>query len=250
MSVRLILNPVLKYMQWDYAPKKGGSKSTSETRSTSRTAINEDFQPVVDQGLSDLKSMYDQGKLGQVAGESELQQMVFDRAESSLDRGMEVMDSARSTYEDAMRGTGLFDELDIEGIKQATIDEARLESGLMDDQIAKAGLLGSARSRIAAGDQEAQMANALAELEFNQRNLVQERAMWGADSMMTSGTGEATLLQGYAGLGDMQRQIEQEMLDADAKGLENYLAGMQVFTPLMTETVQESRTKQKQKQGK
>lgn len=250
MTVRQILNPVLRYTQWDFAPRKGGSSSTSTTKSSSRTAINEDFKPIVDQGLNDLKAMYDSGALGRVAGESEIQSMVFDRAEESLDRGLEVMDLARGTYEDAMAGTGLFDELDIDALKQASIDQARLESGLVNDQIAKSGLLGSSRASIAAGDREAQMANALAELEFNQRNLVQERAMWGADSMMNSGTGEVNLLQGYAGLGDMQRGIEQELLDADAKGLENYLAGMQVFTPLMTSTVQESQTQQNSKQGK
>ena len=246
-----MLHPALRYMNhWEVAPRKGGSKSTSTSKSTSRTAINKDFQPVVDQGLNDLKSMYDSGKLGQVAGPSDIQQIVFDRAEGALDKGLDVMDTARSTYEDAMSGTGLFDQLDIGELERAAIDQAQLESGLMDDQIAKAGLLGSARSQIVAGDREAQMANALAQLKFDQRNLVQERAMWGADSMMQSGTGEANLLQGYAGLGEMQRGIEQELLDADAKALENYLAGMQVFTPLMTETVQESTTKQKSKQGK
>lgn len=241
-----LLNPVMRYMNsWEVAPRKG-PESTSTTNSSAGTKINKDFKPVVDQGIADLKAMYDSGALGQVADTSELQQMVFDRAEGSLDRGMEVMDSARSTYEDAMAGTGIFDPADTAALKQAAMDQARLEMGLQNDQVAKAGLLGSSRAAVMAGDREAQMANAFAQFDYDAHNLVQERAMWGADSMMNSGQGEAALLDAYLNIGNVQRDIEQEMLDADAKGLENYLAGMQVFTPLMTEQTSKSKTVQKQ----
>lgn len=164
---------------WEIAPRKGGSKSESTSTSTSRTAINKDFQPIVNQGLHDLKSMYDSGKLGEVADVSDIQQVVFDRAEDSLDKGMDVMDLARSTYQDAMDGTGLFNPVEIDEMERAAIDQAQLEFGLNNDEIAKSGLLGSSRATIMAGDQEAQMANALAKLKYDQKNLVQERAMWG-----------------------------------------------------------------------
>lgn len=229
---------------WEMAPRKG-DESTSSTTSTSSTQLNNDFKPVVDRGIADLKSMYDSGELGKVAGVSDIQQAVFDKASSSLDAGLDTMGSARSTYEDAMAGTGLFDPTDTAALRQAAIDQASLESGLQNDSIAKAGLLGSSRSAIAAGDQEAQLASALAQMDYDQSNLVQERAMWGADSMMKSGSGEAELLSAYAGLGGAQRDIEQEQLDSSAKGLENYLAGLQVFTPLMTESVSQSDTVQK-----
>jgi len=241
---------MMPYMMSNYeiAPRKG-PKQTSSSTSTSSTQINEDFKPVVNQGLGDLKAMYDSGALGQVAGESELQRMVFDRAEGALDSGMDAMGAARGTYEDAMAGTGLFDALDNDAIKQAAIDQARLESGLANDELSKSSLLGSSRASIAAGDREAQMANALAQMDYDQQGLVQEHAMWGADSMMNSGTGEAGLLDAYLGMGGVQRDIEQEQLDGDAKALENYLAGMQVFTPLMTSTVQTG-SSQSQSKGK
>jgi hypothetical protein len=230
--------------QWEAAPRKGGGGSSSGT-TTSKTTINKDFKPVVDTGLDDLKSMYDSGALGRVAGESDLQSMVFGRAEDSLDSGMDAMEAARRSYTDAMAGTGLFDPTDNAAIKQAAIDQAKLESGLQNDNMAKAGMMGSSRSAIAAGDREAQMANVMAQLDYDQSNLTKERAMWGADSMMNSGTGEAGLLDAYLNMGGVQRDIAQEGLDSEAKGLENYLTGMQVFTPLMTDQKQVSNTKSK-----
>ena len=225
------------------APRKS-EESTSVTNSSSSTKINEDFKPIVDKGLADLDAMYKSGKLGQVAGESDIQKLVFANAEDSMAKGMDAMDSARGTYEDAMAGTGLFDPATTDALKRAAIDQAKLEMGLNNDTMSKAGLLGSSRAALAANDMEVQMANSFAQFDMDQHNLVQERAMWGADSMMNSGTGEAALLDAYLGIGDVQRTIEQEQLDGEAKGLENYLAGMQVFTPLMTESVSNSKTVQ------
>jgi len=228
---------------WEMAPRKGET-STSETNSSSSTRINKDFKPVVDRGLEDLQAMYDSGKLGQVADYSDLQEQVFNKATGSLDRSMESMDAARGVYDDAMAGTGLFDPASTQAMKNAALDQASLEMGLQNDSMSKAGLLGSSRAAIANNDLEAQLANSFAQMDYDQANLVQEHAMWGADSMSQSGAGEASILDAYLNIGNVQRDIDQEMLDSDAKGLENYLAGMQVFTPLMTESVSESKTVQ------
>lgn len=225
------------------APRKS-EESTSVTNSSSSTKINEDFKPIVDQGLADLEAMYNSGKLGQVAGESDIQKLVFANAEDSLNKGMGALDDARKVYKDAMKGKGLFDPASTDALKQNAIDQARLEMGLQNDTMAQAGLLGSSRAALAANDMEVQMANSFAQFDMDQHNLVQEHAMWGADSMSNYGTGEAALLDAYLGIGEVQRGIEQEQLDSDAKGLENYLAGMQVFTPLMTESVSQSKTVQ------
>ena len=225
------------------APRKS-EESTSVTNSSSSTKINEDFKPIVDKGIADLDTLYESGKLGQVAGESDIQKLVFANAETSMNKGIAALDSARGTYEDAMAGTGLFDPATTDALKRAAIDQAKLEMGLQNDSMAKAGLLGSSRAALAANDLQVQMANSFAQFDMDQHNLVQEHAMWGADSMTNSATSDAALLDAYLGIGDVQRGIEQEQLDADAKGLENYLAGMQVFTPLMTESVSNSKTVQ------
>jgi len=217
-----------------------------------RTGINADFKPVVDRGLDDLKSMYDSGQLGQVAGVSDLQQMVFDAAPDAFDKGLEVMDYARNTYKDAMAGEGAFDSAYIEDMEQAAIDQVERERAIANDKIATSGVVGGSRQAIANNEMDAMLIGELAKTKYDQEILQRESAMWGADSMMNSGQGEAGLLGAYAELGGVQRDIEQEMLDAPAKGLENYLAGMQVFTPLMTEqtSTTTSLSNSSQKQGK
>ena len=184
--------------------------------------------------------MYESGALGQVAGASDIQQMVFDKAPESLEAGLNVMGSARETYDRAMAGEGVFNNAYIEDMEQAAIDQVERERNIGNDQMARAGTLGSSRNALVSQDYDAQLVGQLAELKYNQQNLQSEYAMWGADSMMNSGQGEAGLLGAYAELGNMQRGISQEELDSEAKGLENYLAGMQVFTPLMTEQLSET----------
>ena len=239
---------------WEIAPRKGGSKGNSETTSSSKTVIDDQFRPHVDQGLADLKSVYDSGGLGMVAGASDLQLEAFADASGSSERGLDVIDEARGTYRDAMSGEGMFDPASIDGLERAAIDQSARERGVMNDNMAKAGMMGGSRAAIAAGDQDAQLSNALAGIKYDQLNKTQDRAMWGAETLAQSGNQEADLftqnIRNIAELGGVQRGIEQEYLDADAKGLENYLAGLQSFMPIMTSTEQTSNTQQKQSGGK
>lgn len=241
-----LLNPVTRHLNhWEMAPRKGGSGSSSQrTTTTSETHIDDQFRPHVDQGLADLKYAYDTGALGMVAGASDLQLEAFEAASGSADTGIAEIDEARSAYRDAMSGAGMFDPAQIDALEQAAIDQSLRERGVMNDNMAKSGLMGGARSAIVAGDQDAQLANALAGIKYDQLNRKQDMAMWGADSLSDSGVKEADLLRtnisGLTELGTLQRDVEQELLDADAKGLENYLAGMQTFMPIMTSQTQTS----------
>lgn len=119
--------------------------------------------------------------------------------------------------------------------------------------MAKGGMMGGSRAAVVAGDQDAQLAHALAKLKYDQNTQVQERAMWGAGSMSDSGSREAEVsgsnIRNIAELGNLERSIAQEEADAEAKGLENYLAGIESFSPLMTSTVQKSTTKSKGSSG-
>lgn len=243
-----LLNPVSRHLNnWEMAPRKGGSgSSTQRTTSTSETQIDDQFRPHIDQGLADLKYAYDSGALGMVAGASDLQLEAFDAASGSAERGIQYIDEARGTYRDAMGGTGMFDPAQIDALEQAAIDQSLRERGVMNDNMAKSGLMGGSRAAVMAGDQDAQLANALAQIKYDQLNKKQQNAMWGAESLSGSGMQEAELftnnVRNLTELGSLQRDIEQEVLDADAKGLENYLAGMQTFMPVMTSQVQTSVT--------
>lgn len=239
---------------WEVAPRKGGGGSgSSTTTSSSKTVIDDQFRPHVDQGLADLKSVYDSGGLGMVAGASDLQLEAFSEASGSANKGIDVIEEARGTYRDAMSGNGMFDPAQIDALERAAIDQSNRERGVMNDNMAKSGLMGGSRAAIAAGDQDAQLSNSLAGLKYDQRNMQQERAMWGAETLSASGNQEADLftqnIRNIGELGGVQRGIEQEYLDADAKGLENYLAGLQTFMPVMSSTEQTSNTNSNNKSG-
>ena len=250
-----LLNPVTRHLNhWEMAPRKGGNKGSSTTTSSSKTVIDDQFRPHVDQGIADLKYAYDSGALGMVAGASDLQMEAFDAASGSSRMGLDVIDEARSAYRDAMSGTGMFDPAQIGALEQAAIDQSLRERGVMNDNMARSGLMGGSRSAIVAGDQDAQLANALAQIKYDQLNRSQQNAMWGTETLAGSGVEEAELftnnVRNIADLGGLQRDIEQELLDADAKGLENYLAGLQTFMPVMSSTEQTSNTTQKSSGGK
>lgn len=107
--------------------KGGGSDQTSSTKSSSSTKLNAAFKPVVDTGLADLKSAYDSGALGRVAGESDLQREAFDAASGTADLGLDAIRESRDTFRDAMSGEGLFDPASIAEMERAAIDQANKE---------------------------------------------------------------------------------------------------------------------------
>jgi hypothetical protein len=250
-----MLNPIMRHMNhWEVAPRKGGGGSgSSNTTSSSKTVIDDQFRPHVDQGLADLKSVYDSGGLGMVAGASDLQLEAFSEASGSANKGMDVIEEARGTYRDAMSGQGMFDPAQIDDLERAAIDQSNRERGVMNDNMASSGLMGGSRAAIAAGDQDAQLSNALAGIKYDQMNRSQDNAMWGSETLSASGNQEADLftqnIRNIGELGGVQRGIEQEYLDADAKGLENYLAGLQTFMPVMSSTEQTSKTNSNNKSG-
>ncbi len=250
MSItRMIMMPMMRHLNsYEIAPRKGGGgEQNSTTKSSSSTKLNKKFKPVVNQGLKDLRNAYNSGDLGQVADVSSLQQEAFDAASGTERMGLDVIEESRSAYRDAMSGTGMFDPASIAELERAAIDQANKERGVMNDNMAKGGMMGGSRAAVMAGDQDAQLANALATLKYDQHNRSQDLALAGADSLSNTGTMESELfsnnVRNIAELGNLQRTIAQEQADSKAKGLENYLAGMETFTPLMTETKQNSTTK-------
>jgi len=108
----------------------------------------------------------------------------------------------------------------------------------MNDQFATAGAMGGSRQAIAAGDKDAQLANALAQIKYDQLNRKQDNAMWGSESMTNSGQAESSTfinnMTGMAQLGAEQRAIAQEIEDADLKGLEAYMSGITGMQDLIT----------------
>ncbi len=235
--------------------KGGGSSGTSTGTSSSKLEVDAAYQPDVAQAMGSLRSQYEDGSLGQVAGASDLQTEAFGAATGSTNTGLDAIRSAQTGYTDAMNGVGQFDATAIGDLEQAAIAQGQKSQGVQADAFANSGSIGGSRSAIAAGDQEAQLTANLAKIKYDQLNKQRESAMWGASGLEQSGMNEASTLtnniQSLFSLGEAQRGITQEELDAEAKGLESYITGITSMQDLIsTNTTTSSSTSQQQKSGK
>ena len=235
--------------------KGGGQSQDSQQTSVSKVAVDAEYKPDVAAAMASLRSQYEDGSLGQVAGVSGLQQEAFDAASGSADTGLDAIRTAQGGYTDALEGTGRFSSTSTDDLERAAIDQAAKERGGMNDSFAASGAMGGSRQAIAAGSQDAQLTGALAKIKYDQLNKDRETAMWGADSLTQSGVTEAQTktsnIQNLAELGDYQRGIDQEELDADAKGLESYITGIKSMQDLIsTSTTKTQGTTKSKKSGK
>jgi len=237
-SLPFDLMPSLKVSSMMVYKGGGGETSTSNTVSESSMQVDDAYQADVDQAMKSLRSQYESGSLGQVAGASALQEEAFAAASGTSELGLDAIRDARSGYSDAMEGTGMFDPAKTDALERAAIDQAAKERGIANDGIATMGAMGGSRSAIAAGDRDAQLTNALAQIKFDQENKSKDWAMWGTDGMTQSGALESQTfgnnMDRMTALGEIQRGITQEELDADAKGLESYITGITAMTDLIS----------------
>tara|TARA_R110000851_G_scaffold41082_2_gene103317 strand:+ start:3014 stop:3757 length:744 start_codon:yes stop_codon:yes gene_type:complete len=235
--------------------KGGGNTSTGSSSSTTTMEVDEAYDHDVEQAMASLRSQYEDGSLGQVAGHSDIQNETYAAASGNAEIGLDAIRSGQQGMTDAMNGTGQFAASNIDGLEQAAIDQAKKEGGLANDAFASAGAMGGSRSAIAAGDRNAQLSNTLAQTKYDQLNKQRENAMWGSDALTGSGQAESATLtnniSNLAALGESQRGVEQEMLDADAKGLEAYITGITSMQDLIsTQTTTSSSKETAKKSGK
>lgn len=235
--------------------KGGGTTGSSSSTSSSKLEVDKAYQPDIAQAMGSLRSQYEDGSLGRVAGASDLQTEAFDAASGSAETGLGAIREAQGGYRDAMSGTGMFSAASTDDLEKAAVAQGQKAMGVQSDAFANSGSVGGARSAIAAGDQQSQLSAALAKIKYDQLNKQRETSMWGASGLEASGGNEANVLtnniQNLASLGDLQRGITQEELDADAKGLESYITGITSMQDLIsTNTTTSSSTSSQRKKGK
>ena len=200
----------------------GGGDQTSVTSS----GIAEEFKPDLKNLLGNAKNEFDQGDLSNVAGSSNLQNTVFGNAQGRLNAGLGSVASGQDTAYDAAKGQGMFGRADTTALKQAATRDAQAAFSPVRDAEANAGLIGGSRQAMAQGDREAQMAGTFAGIDMQADQERRSNALNGMGGLMSGGQAEAGINQGnlssLAGLGEMQRNITQEVMDSDALGLERY----------------------------
>ena len=199
----------------------GGNDQTTTTSSS----ISDQFMPDLTSLVNTAKSEYDSGNLSNVAGASNIQNSVFSAAGGTENTGLDAIAEGSGVGRDAIAGNGVFN-VNAEGLKTAAVDRARSAWAPINDQQATAGVTGGSRSMLQEGARDAQLANELAGIDYQAGQEQRDLAKWGSGTLVQGGQAEAgtTLnnLSGLASLGDVQRNITQEGLDANALGLERY----------------------------
>jgi len=173
------------------------------------------------------ETAYGEGELGKVAGASTLQQKAFGEGAGML--GATTQQSLAALGDQASRLTGLATTPSAETLaaqKAGIVNDAQKKVAGLTTGFGQAGTLGSARQAVMQGAQNAETVGQLAKVDADyesnmfKNRLAAEQALQGAASTASGiATGGASSL---ANLGNQQRAIDQQGLDASWQGLQRY----------------------------
>jgi hypothetical protein len=183
----------------------GGGGGKTETVET----IPVEFRPYLHDVANLAKTNLQSGALSRVAGASDIQQQAFGMS-PNIGGIAAVNESLMRESQERMRGlakTGGRDAL----MESAAYNAAKQRAG-MDREAGAAGTLGSARAGLAQAAMEAELADKATQQSIENRMKAEQGIGAAADLSQRSVTGAASSL---AQLGDIQRGVEQQGLDAD-----------------------------------
>lgn len=211
------------------AMRKGGGGT--QTGTTTR-GIAPEFKPAVDKTISEAGSLYDTGKLGQVAGTGAVEGAYGDLTSATQAAQAEQQGALRGAAGDIRREAGNI-TADTSARKQQAIQDAQQALGTQRSAQALTGGLGGARALRANNQLASNLGAQLAaqdEAAANQA-AAQRAQLYGqagqvgaqAGALGTQGA-EAALIQQQQG-----RQFEQQRLDQPGQALAQY--GQLLQTP-------------------
>jgi len=173
------------------------------------------------------ETAYGEGELGKVAGASTLQQQAFGPGAQML--GATTQQSLQALGDQATRLTGLATTPSAEVLaaqKAGIVQDAQKKVAGLSTGFGSAGTLGSARQAVMQGAQNAETTAQLAKVDADyESNMFKNRlAAEGAlQNAATTASGIATGgASSMANLGNQQRAIDQQGLDATWQGLQRY----------------------------
>jgi len=197
----------------------GGGGSTS--------SIPEWAQPYMANVGKAAEGAYGSGELGKVAGASELQKQAF--GESAKQLSATTSTALGSLGDQNKRLSTLATTPSAETLaaqKANVLNEAQKGVAKLNTGFGQTGTLGSARQAVMQGAQNAETTGALAKVDadyeanmFKNRLAAEQAIQSGAQTASGIATGGASSL---ANLGNQQRGVEQQGLDATWQGLQRY----------------------------
>jgi hypothetical protein len=184
-------------------------------------------KPYIENVGKSAESAYSEGELGKVAGASELQQKAFGEGAKMLGATTQQSLGAlgdQATRLSTMASTPSADVLAAQ--KAGILTDAQKKVAGLNTGFGQAGTLGSARQAVMQGAQNAETTGQLAKVDADyeaqmfKNRLAAEQALQGtAQTAAGVATGGVSSM---ANLGNQQRGIDQQGLDATYQGLQRY----------------------------
>jgi len=198
----------------------GGGGGTTST-------IPEWAAPYMKNVGSAAESAYGAGELGKVAGASDLQQQAFGEGAKQLSATTSTALGSLGDQNKRLSTMATMPSAETLAAQKAGIlNEAQKGVAKLNTGFGGAGTLGSARQAVMQGAQNAETTGQLAKVDadyeaqmFKNRLAAEQALQTGAQTASGIATGGASSL---ANLGNQQRGIDQQGLDATWQGLQRY----------------------------
>ena len=202
---------------------KGGGGAEPTTVDT----IPDWYRPFIESAATSAKTLYESGGLSNVEGMNENQLGAISSLEGAAKQAGEQYDIG-GAGQDVMRaqaeGTGAFSPQSTEALRTKAIRDAQGAFANTGAQLASSGQIGGARAGLLAGERDANLASALAGIDYqdlsDRRGLTTGAAQQiiGNTGAMQQAAGAGANYQGQAG--QMLQEQSQRELDATYQGLQ------------------------------
>jgi hypothetical protein len=198
----------------------GGGQATAEN-------IPEWAQPYIKNVANQAEGTYASGDLSKVAGASNLQNVAFNQGAGAIGtvgaQGMDTLAAQQSRLSD-MASTP--SAATLAGQKATILHEAQKSVAGLNTGFGGTGTLGSARQGVMQGAQNAETVGKIAKVEADYENQMFNNRLQAEGALGQSVGGSSSLASGtassLANLGNQQRGIDQQKLDAPWQGLQRY----------------------------
>jgi len=173
------------------------------------------------------ESAYGAGDLGKVAGASQLQQQAFGSGASGISSATEMgLNSLQAQNERLSNMAAMPSAATLAAQKEGIVLDAQKKVAGLDTNFGGAGTLGSARQAVMQGAQNAATTGELAKVDADYENKMFQNKL-AAEQAIQQGASTASNIagsgaSGLANLGNQQRGIDQQGLDATWQGLQRY----------------------------
>jgi len=216
---------------------KGGGEDGATVES-----IPDWYKPYIEKAAGSASSAYDSGDLSKVAGLNSMQIGSADAYKGAAGMANDQYTAGvggQDVFADQAAGTGAFSPTSTEGLRNKAIRDAQGAFAPMGAQLAASGQIGGARAGLLNQERDANLAGALAGIDYQAQQDDRASRAEGARGLLGSSdqlSGQAGNAAGYLGEGGkgLQEQTQRE-LDAGFQGLSRY-SSLLSGSPVPTQT--------------